>query len=176
MVVTCSTRVISWSKTTPMFLAELTGVIRSLDTWIASIGGRGRWLVFRISSSIFPLFTFSLFRTNQESTWLTHASIRARDDCGSAVMDLKAKCKFGCRRRMGETRVHDVLQYCPKGRCTTSTGSFQGPIPVEHHIEDLCHQVLDHQSSRTAFWCEGRLQTISRPVLLNQNYCTVYPR
>ena len=123
MVVTCSTRVISWSKTTPMFLAELTGIIRSLVTWMASISGRGRWLAFRISSSVFPLFTFSLFRTNQESTWLTHASIRAKDDCCSAVMGLKLKqSKVGCRRRIGKTRVHDVLQYSSKERCTTSTG------------------------------------------------------
>ena len=135
-----------------MFLAELTGIIRSLDTWMASVGGRGRWPAFRTSSSVFPSLASVCFgptRNRHDSHMLM--SIRAKDDCGSAVMDLKAKCKFGCRRRMGETRVHDVLQYCPKGRCTTSTGSFQGPIPVEHQIEDLCHQVLDHQSSRTAF-------------------------
>ena len=27
-------------------------------------GGHGQWLAFRTSSSIFPVFSFSLFRTN----------------------------------------------------------------------------------------------------------------
>ena len=73
-------------------------------------------------------------------------------------MDIKAKCEVACRRRMGETRVHDVLQYCPKGRCTTSTGSVQGPIPVEHQIEDLCHQVLDHQCERSSSVATEKVQ------------------
>ena len=39
----------------------------TLNTWVVSMVGRGRYLAFRISSSVFPVFSFSCFWNNQES-------------------------------------------------------------------------------------------------------------
>lgn len=62
-----------------MFLAEGDGQIRSPNTSTYSIdggwggGGGGRCRALKISSSVFPLFTFSLLFTIHESISETHA-------------------------------------------------------------------------------------------------------
>ena len=71
-----------------MFLTEVDDLICLPDALMYSIDGDGRFRTLKISSSVFPLFSFSLLYTIHESTSETHASMLAVELRCLAGMDL----------------------------------------------------------------------------------------
>ena len=91
MLVICFSIDICWSRVTPMFRAEVLGIILELDTSICSIAGPKRFRAFITSSSVLFQFNFNLFLTIHKSISFTHVSICTSAPNFPSLVDSKAR-------------------------------------------------------------------------------------